>query len=88
MADAKHTPGPWFLTAKNAVVPHVVMGFHGEAIARCTSHERTPDDLEHERMTANARLIAAAPSMYEYIAARAATDPEAAALLETIHVGR
>lgn len=67
MSEAKHTPGPWYVTAKNAVAPYVVQGLHGEAIARCTSHERSPDDSEHERMAANGRLITASPDLLEAV---------------------
>ena len=55
MNTAKHTPGPW-----KCVDPHVIRGPKNVVVAK------TLDSKEgYEIKQANARLIAAAPAMYE-----------------------
>jgi hypothetical protein len=84
MSAFKGTPGPWSVGAEDAdngeieiiseARPYVCMVLPGEI-----------DDTT----AANARLIAAAPTMHEYIAKRAdAGDNEAKQILESINAGR
>ena len=77
----QHTPGPW------RIGPHQQILSQGWSI-------RIGDDSaiayvlgkENPELRANARLIAAAPSLYEYVASKAnCGDNEALKLLEMIH---
>lgn len=54
--DAAFTPGPWVVCKDSAYVD----GADGKPVAYCRDPERQPSD-----MTANAKLIAAAPDMFE-----------------------
>lgn len=69
MSGVKHTPGPW-TPVHNSWEFSTVYGPDDEVIASCQIHhdvtEETQDDLEPVK-DANARLIAAAPCMFEYI---------------------
>lgn len=60
MSETKHTPGPWRVSqfGRQTGSQITVMGADDFAVARCM--DRTPE--EHE---ADARLIAAAPEMYD-----------------------
>lgn len=65
---SKHTPGPWERTGRLAVYGE------GDFVAICsTRYERTADPAEYpwpsniQESVANARLIAAAPEMYEML---------------------
>ena len=71
---SKHTPGPW--------------EFAHEWVQ--TVDKKTPiaNFNFYAATEANARLIAAAPTMYEYIASSASNGcAEAAKILEAIHAG-
>ena len=88
-ARPAHTPGPWSEDsgeALNVRAPHggIVAQLH-HLKGRHGMGGRLPDG----EAVANARLIAASPTMYSYIAERAAVgDKEAAIILESIHAGR
>lgn len=61
---SKHTPGPWQLHGNVATA---VVGASGFVVAACGGHSNTLRDsaeLEAE-LEANARLVAAAPDLYE-----------------------
>lgn len=84
-----HTPGPWLLEGHTiyALVPHY--GWYEDGKVMMTNrftahvqrgHESTPDELDD-----NARLIAAAPELYEYVESSASAGcATAKALLEKI----
>jgi hypothetical protein len=78
---AGHTEGPWRYYAGSHSIWQQVGGTDGRCICIVTGPRKT---LDPERL-ANARLIAAAPTMREYIAKRAAQgDAEALQILEAI----
>ncbi len=85
--SAKHTPGPWKfgkeLGARNGEwLVSFDAGSKGRGIA--IAETRTGPGSEE----ANARLIAAAPTMYEYIASSASNGcASALKILEAIHAG-
>ncbi len=60
---SKHTPGPWHYMAGT----HSHYDSEGKAIARVYG----PRGIDCSRRDANARLIAIAPEMYDYIASAA-----------------
>jgi len=60
-----HTPGPW------QVFPGLLSGYQQEVSIRFESKE---ERLEAATIRANARLIAAAPEMYEQLVEWAAID--------------
>lgn len=86
-AVSPHTPGPWTVVTDGAMT-RVVGPDVGERIATIL---RTRDPSNDSRWTpeavaANARLIAAAPTLYGFAERRAAEgDEEAATILRTIH---
>jgi hypothetical protein len=75
--SAGFTPGPWQC---------------GPSVMGCTSIERGEDliaSVEDQLSIANARLIAASPTMAEYIQHKADEgDAEAAAIMEIVHAHR
>lgn len=74
MTELSHTPGPWSYQERN---PTRVTGPNGETIAGVYG-----GFVGSEQQLANARLIASAPAMYEYVARRASEgDEEAQAAL-------
>lgn len=78
MSAAKHTPGPWQVAGPSAKGYLVVQGAKGNGVALILMDS---DDEE-----ADARLIAAAPLMYDYIASSASNGcAEAKKILEAIH---
>ena len=82
-----HTPGPWMAkkaTVRGEVNEWYVADDEGVAvIASCVT------DTAGEPSEANARLIAAAPTMYEYIASSASNGcAEARKIMEAINAGR
>lgn len=93
---SKSTPGPWSAEDQGTMCPGEIwimakdprdkdgIEFSIAAVrAGCGEAAEAGDNA------ANARLIAAAPTMADYIAKRAATgDAEAAAIMESIHAGR
>jgi hypothetical protein len=75
----KFTPGPW------EVDNETIYGATGYLIADVTSHYPENESIQ----AANARLIAAAPTMYDYISSRAnAGDEHAQAILGAINASR
>lgn len=78
-----HTPGPWHDTGLPDSYARAIVadGPHGI----CTLPRFSDNKLERLEQEANARLITASPTMYEYIAKRAALgDNEAKQLLEVL----
>lgn len=57
MSETKHTPGPW---REHSVELYIVCGANGQAVA-----DTEADGIDQEERFANARLIAAAPTMSE-----------------------
>lgn len=96
------TPGPWEVANGSDVFTHLggrnasgvaAAKNDGWHIADCdmgpSSTEEGEADIPNVEKLANARLIAAAPTMHEYIAKRAdAGDNEAKQILESINAGR
>lgn len=85
---SKHTPGPWLTAGEDKAF---VYALSPNGINSFWAHVQTAgqDRISDTEKNANARLIAASPMMYEYIAGRAeAGDKEAAIILESIHAGR
>lgn len=76
-AEAKHTPGPWeYVPSNENHGPYVVGPFGGDIAdcytmsnlrdsAICNGGTSKPIPFFHEMADPNARLIAAAPDMYE-----------------------
>ena len=79
-----HTPGKWFTTQQGYSTIYVEANIGGgmlQEVAACGPTEAW------EQQEANARLIAAAPTMYAYIEKCAAQgNAEASSILENIHV--
>lgn len=79
-AQTKHTAGPWEVQGNNIVA---TKGNVDVAVICYSGEHFTGEDK------ANARLIAAAPTMYEFIAKVSADGSvEAKAILESINVSR
>lgn len=77
MSDLTHTPGPWSYNEQSA---NRVLGPDNQVVA--ATYGGSVGDTEQ---AANTRLIAAAPSMYEYLASKAAGgDSAAAEILESL----
>ena len=75
----KFTPGPWLMCESATHV--TVTNAHGDAVFH--------DDKRISGVMADARLIAAAPTMYEYIASSASNGcAEARKIMEAINAGR
>ena len=75
MKERLHTPGPWSYERSN---PTRVTGPSGETIAATYG-----GFVGSEQQFANARLIASAPAMYEYLFNKASTgDDDAKTVLE------
>ena len=87
-AGGGFTPGPWTVERGSFGVGRYIAGPDGVAIARMASNT-TPEMMSRERAgihEANARLIAAAPRMYDFVRRAAdAGDTEALAILEAAH---
>ena len=88
--QAKHTPGPWNWGAAYGHHSVAITTDSGRVIGTVRDTEQRGLDShgmhvweQTEEGRANARLVSLAPTMYEYIRARAeAGDSEAAAILE------
>ena len=92
-----HTPGPWRAAIgddyalrkgeeKNevAVMPHA--GFDAVNIFVPQRETACPHGCDFEEFKANCLLVAAAPTLFDYVMRRAKSgDAEAAALLESIN---
>lgn len=85
---SKHTPGPWVVVgSRTKYVEARLVGSLMQEVAACGP--TIADEGYGQQQEANARLIAAAPTMHEYIAKRAdAGDNEAKQILESINAGR
>lgn len=96
MTKSTHTPGPWAAAAApSGIVGWPVVGPNGRMICdvsiinRCGNAPLDQFSAYYDECEANARLIAASPTMFDYIARRAAAgDSDAAAILEKIHATR
>ena len=91
MRNAKHTPGPWRVFEHSWCDTSIGAPGTSNAICRLDINHATEESQEADeaQMAANARLIAAAPAMYEYIASSALNGcTEANKLLEAIHASR
>ena len=86
MADA-HTPGPWIANGLFVHAPgQYGSGGHGYCIASCNVEPAAESEAVD---AANARLIAAAPTMAAYIALQAEMgDAEAVKIMEAIRGSR
>ena len=88
------TPGPWLLrtTPTSAGLCHIVSAsdWRGAFIYGDGIRKGIDDALpKAQELAANARLIAAAPTMYEYIASSASNGcAEARKIMEAINAGR
>ena len=82
------TPGPWVVVGRlTKYVEARLVGGLIQEVAACGP--TMADEGYGQQQEANARLIAAAPTMHEYIAKRAdAGDNEAKQILESINAGR
>ena len=85
---SKHTPGPWVVVGRlTKYVEARLVGRLIQEVAACGP--TMADEGYGQQQEANARLIAAAPTMHEYIAKRAdAGDNEAKQIMESINAGR
>lgn len=88
------TPGPWLLrtTTTSAGLCHIVSAadWRGAFIYGDGIRKGVDDALpKAQELASNARLIAAAPTMYEYIASSASNGcAEARKIMEAINAGR
>ena len=86
---SKHTPGPWRLSSES---PRIIKKDYraigsdaGFLIASTMGRDDSGFYASEQEADANARLIAAAPKMYELLAIRAASgDDECRALIAEI----
>lgn len=88
----KYTPGPWIAHAElltpgglhvTGRSPSVRAGNHVIASVNRFLNHRLNESICSEA-EANARLISICPEMFEYIEKRAASDPEAEAIIRKI----
>ena len=91
--SAKHTPGPWIAQIPNIGEDPFERDERGNQYWEIKPAEMLFDgrylDVTAWTSEANARLIAASPTMYEYIVRRAEIgDSEAKSILETINASR
>ena len=87
---SEHTPGPWRLVRLASRFDARVHSY-GVAYGRVGNRLAIVDGEgnSYDANEANARLIAAAPTMYDYVSAKAeAGDAVARSILEMIHAGR
>jgi hypothetical protein len=89
VTECSHTPGPWVIgdraKAENPLMVYCDDSL-GSRVADCST---SGHGISHDRDYANARLIAAAPTMFDYVKNRAALGcSEAQKLLESIHASR
>ena len=83
VAGGAHTKGPWVVTSDGHYVSPAA------DLTKIVALVFRPDtDSETERLD-NARLIAASPAIYDYVASKAdAGDEEALKIVEAIHASR
>ena len=67
MSEQKHTPGPWAIGDENNECCQVILGNKHNLVASLDRWDCNTGKIviEREEMLANARLIAAAPTMLE-----------------------
>ena len=86
----KHTPGPWYVgsgTYEGRNIYSTASVTDGEGFTYQPVVATAEDEVAC--WDANARLIAAAPTMYEYIASSASNGcAEARKIMEAINAGR
>ena len=82
------TPGPWVVVGRlTKYVEARLVGRLIQEVAACGP--TMADEGYGQQQEANARLIAAAPTMYEYIASSASNGcAEARKIMEAINAGR
>jgi len=79
----KHTPGPWF--AKRAGGVGYFEWYVGRDGGNCSIAEDIADPMTRDPSEANAHLIAAAPTLYEFAQAKArGGDLTAKAMLDSL----
>ena len=79
----KHTPGPWF--AKRAGGDGYFEWYVGRDGENCSIAEDIADPMTRDPSEANAHLIAAAPTLYEFAQAKArGGDLTAKAMLDSL----
>ena len=79
----KHTPGPWF--AKRAGDGGYFEWYVGRDGENCSIAEDIADPMTRDPSEANAHLIAAAPTLYEFAQAKArGGDLTAKAMLDSL----
>ena len=79
----KHTPGPWF--AKRAGDGGYFEWYVGRDGENCPIAEDIADPMTRDPSEANAHLIAAAPTLYEFAQAKArGGDLTAKAMLDSL----
>ena len=79
----KHTPGPWF--AKRAGDGGYFEWYVGRDGENCPIAEDIADPMTRDPSEANAQLIAAAPTLYEFAQAKArGGDLTAKAMLDSL----
>jgi len=91
MSESKHTPGNWFVSDQPDAELHRI-AIHADVVRgdrryelRGLAYATWQDCDQRDEYEANARLIAACPTMYDFIAKRAAAgDAEAQAIVESI----
>lgn len=86
---SEHTPGPWRVDVAESSAPG--MGSDVVRVDVMKGEQRIAGVTVRpgSRALSNARLIAASPTMYEYVARRAeGGDADARAIVEAIHASR
>jgi hypothetical protein len=86
----KHTPGPWEIVENAWSTTTIRSGDTTVAVLSCEEEATEDNQFELEAIQkANAKLIAAAPKMYDYIKLLASSgDLQAIHILESIDAGR
>lgn len=79
MTQAKHTPGPWIVRANNDGNPTITTDEHGPWFIAELCLGIEVDGVDQAE--ANARLIALAPELLEYVASSASAGCATAAAL-------
>ena len=82
-----HTPGPWFVGDQNSQQMTIdIIAHDDEGDELIASVPWADNTIAGKSGEANAALIAAAPSMYEFVASMAKSgDTEALKIMEGIH---
>jgi hypothetical protein len=87
MSEFKHTPGPWEIFDNDARYPGIDSASNAFSVV-CFGDDDEPDygvqGQTREEAYANARLIAEAPTMLDYITRCASNCAEANAILQRV----